>query len=227
MKLFTKPHANPKIAKSIGKYLPIILHLAPAQLSGHNVCSSSSAGCRAACLNTSGHGRYNYTQQARIKRNKWFFEDRPAFMAQLYADVYSYLRKCERENYLPCIRLNGTSDIVWETVWPDIFDNFPTVQFYDYTKHAKRFRSDWKLPTNYHLTFSRSEVNDDKCQEVLNNGGNVAVVFKELPKKYLGHKVQSGDETDLRFLDKARIIGLSPKGRAKYDKSGFVIGANA
>jgi hypothetical protein len=50
------------------------------------------------------------------------------------------------------------------------------------------------------------------------------VVFKKLPKKYLGRKVIDGDETDLRFLDpKNSIVGLIAKGKARYDQSGFVV----
>jgi hypothetical protein len=50
------------------------------------------------------------------------------------------------------------------------------------------------------------------------------VVFKKLPKKYLGRKVIDGDETDLRFLDpKNSIVGLIAKGKARHDQSGFVV----
>jgi hypothetical protein len=105
---------------------------------------------------------------------------------------------------------------------------FPNVQFYDYTKNFKRMLSFLKgeMPKNYHLTFSRSECNDDKVSIVKELGGNIAAVFRnELPKAWKSVEVIDGDETDLRFLDGAnKIVGLVEKGLAKKDKSGFVIG---
>ncbi len=55
----------------------------------------------------------------------------------------------------------------------------------------------------------------------------MAVVFAgALPKSYLGRRVVSGDDNDLRFLDpKGVVVGLSTKGRAKKDKTGFVVDA--
>ena len=84
-----------------------------------------------------------------------------------------------------------------------------------------------KLPSNYSLTFSRSETNETQCLEVLKRGGNVAVVFrsKALPTHWNGFKVINGDENDLRFLDpKGVVVGLTAKGKAKTDTSGFVVG---
>jgi len=81
-----------------------------------------------------------------------------------------------------------------------------------------------KLPSNYHLTFSKSENNWDKCLDVLNNGGNIAAVFDKVPDTYLGYQVIDGDKSDLRFLDpKNVIVGLKAKGKARKDTSGFVI----
>ena len=76
--------ANPKIQKGtkLG-YLSFILHLAPADLSGKEVCPKRTAGCTAACLNTAGRGGMfkkgettNIIQQARIRKTKMFFEQR-------------------------------------------------------------------------------------------------------------------------------------------------------
>ena len=39
-----------------------------------------------------------------------------------------------------------------------------------------------------------------------------------------GFPVIDGDDTDVRFMDPVGVwVGLSPKGKAKKDKSGFVI----
>jgi hypothetical protein len=85
---------------------------------------------------------------------------------------------------------------------------------------------DGKFPKNYHLTFSMGSSNKVEAQEILNQGGNVAVVFrnKKLPKNYMGFKVFNADKTDLRFKDPKNVIaGLYAKGKARHDNSGFVI----
>ena len=104
---------------------------------------------------------------------------------------------------------------------------FPDVQFYDYCKSPERMTKfvNGEMPTNYHLTFSRSETNGALALAFLRSGGNVAMVFrKSLPATYFGHEVIDGDETDLRFLDgKGKIVGLKEKGLAKKDETGFVL----
>ena len=123
---------------------------------------------------------------------------------------------------------NGTSDIDWTRF--DIMNQFPDVQFYDYTKVLNRLSK--SIPDNYHLTFSKNEVNDEECQSALNLGFNVAVVFSTkkgspLPESYMGYTVYNGDETDVRFKDpKGVVVGLIAKGDAKKDKTGFVVNVN-
>ena len=54
---------------------------------------------------------------------------------------------------------------------------------------------------------------------------NKAVVFNgALPSMFKGLKVIDGDKTDMRFLDEPNsVVGLKAKGKARQDKSGFVI----
>lgn len=220
--------ANPKIQKGtkLG-YLSFILHLAPADLSGREVCPKRTAGCTAACLNTAGRGgmfkrgeNTNVIQQARIRKTVSFFEDRSQFMFDLVNDIRKAIRYAERQGLKPVFRLNGTSDLSWEKYeveeGKNIFELFPNVQFYDYTKVLGRKVSQYK---NYHLTFSRADGNDADVERALAAGMNVAAVYDEIPQG-----MYSADETDLRFLDpKVGMIGLKAKGRAKKDYSGFVI----
>lgn len=233
MGLFTKGDANPKTAKStLLNYLTLILHLAPAKLSGREVCASRSAGCTIGCLNTAGRGKMSAVQLARIKRTRYFFEHREDFKRDIFKELTSFVRKCEKLGFNSAVRMNGTSDIVWENIWPDMFETFPQITFYDYTKHIKRCLHGWKLPSSYFLTFSRSETNDSDCIRVLNDGiCNVAAVFsdKNYPKYYFGKPTYSADDTDLRFLDpKGGHVGcLYAKGKAKRDETGFVIKINA
>jgi len=220
---------NPKLMKGEKQgYLSFVLHLAPSDLSGYNTCPMASAGCRAACLNTAGRGGIfkkgestNVIQKARIAKTRMFFEDRETFMLQLVREVKAAIRQAEKKNMIPCFRLNGTSDIRWETVsiggHKNIMEMFPQVQFYDYTKLTNRRN----LPANYHLTFSRSESNDSALSTVEQN---IAVVFNTLPGVYLGRPVISGDDTDLRFLDPVGVVvGLKAKGKARKDTSGFTV----
>jgi hypothetical protein len=104
---------------------------------------------------------------------------------------------------IPVFRLNGTTDITWEKFnifnGKNIFEIFPDVQFYDYTKNHTRFNK--VLPANYHLTFSRSETNHAKSLELLSRGINVAMVFDAIPATYEGYEVINADADDLRFLD--------------------------
>ena len=224
--------ANPKIQKGtkLG-YLSFILHLAPADLSGREVCPKRTAGCTAACLNTAGRGgmfkrgeNTNVIQKARVRKTQYFFADRAGFMADLVADVKKAIRFAERKGLTPVFRLNGTSDLSWEKYKVDgknIFELFPQVQFYDYTKVLGRKVADY---ANYHLTFSAADGNDADVNKAIAQGMNVTVVFDKIPAEYKGKPVFDADETDLRFLDpKGVVLGLKAKGRAKKDTTGFVV----
>jgi len=206
------------------------LHLAPANLSGFNVCKDASKGCAAACLNTAGRGAMSSVQRARIAKTLLFFHDKQAFLANLWKEVAKSMKSATKKGMTPCFRLNLTSDLPWEKIkfnGQSVFAAFPSVQFYDYTKSAERMTSfvNGEMPSNYHLTFSRSETNGAISLAFLRSGGNVAMVFrKSLPNEYYGHAVIDGDETDLRFLDgKGKIVGLKEKGLAKKDETGFVL----
>ena len=221
--------ANPKIQKGTKQgYLSFILHLAPADLSGKEVCPKRTAGCTAACLNTAGRGGMfkkgettNMIQKARIRKTELFFNDRETFMEQLEQDINKAIKFAQRKGLTPVFRLNGTSDLSWEKYTlkgsdKNVFEMFDNIQFYDYTKVLGRKVSQYK---NYHLTFSRAESNDADCQKAIEQGMNVTAVFDEIPQGMF-----SADETDLRFLDpKVGVIGLKAKGRAKKDYTGFVI----
>jgi len=217
--------SNTKLLKGTKRgYMSFVLHLAPGDLSGREVCSKRTPGCTAACLNTAGRGKQNSVQRGRLRKTAMYFDQRDAFMHLLINNIGRAVRQAERADMTPCIRLNGTSDIPWKRVRVDgknVFELFPDVQFYDYTKILERKVT--ALP-NYHLTFSRAENNDSDVERAIAAGMTVAVVFREVPDTYQGLPVISGDEDDLRFLDPAGVIvGLKAKGRAKKDTSGFVV----
>ena len=209
-------------------WLTGILYLAPANEAGFgNLCPNASKGCLASCLYTAGRGAMSNVKEARIRKTRAFFKDSAAFIKTLSEDIAALVKAGAKEGKKVCVRLNGTSDVVWERL--DVFSKFPDVQFYDYTKSASRAKAfaAGKMPANYHLTFSRSEENDADTIAVLAAGGNVAAVFSGgLPKTWNGFNVVDGDESDLRFLDgKNVVVGLKAKGQGKKDSSGFVIAA--
>jgi len=220
---------NPKTLKGEKDgYLTYILHLSPSDVAGvGNMCPKATAGCKAACLNTAGQGGMfkpgmttNHVQEARKRKTRFFVEDRAGFVAQLKEDIAKAIKQAAKKDMVPVFRLNGTSDIAWEKY--SIIQEFPTVQFYDYTKILGRKTA--ALP-NYHLTFSQADGNLADVVEAVKQGYNVATVFRKvLPTTHLGLPVVDGDEDDLRFLNHTQcVIGLKAKGRARKDTSGFVI----
>lgn len=240
---------NPKTLKGMSQgYNTYIMHLAPGSLSGHNTCPKATAGCLNACLNTAGRGGMfkkgeftNNIQKARIRKTQLFYNNRDEFMSLLVKDILLAIKQSNRLGLTPVFRLNGTSDISWEkypvkmgnVVYTNIFEAFGYIQFYDYTKVLGRKVNNI---SNYSLTFSAADGNDNDVAKAVNQGYNIAMVFnlkKTLPMpdyhiiSYVGGSkalpVYNGDESDLRFLDpKGVIVGLYAKGKAKKDNTGFV-----
>ena len=229
-----------------------VLYLAPHTLSGYNTCMLATKDCIKGCLNTSGRAGMEINSiltdgsniiNARIAKTKMFYENRKFFFTWLIAEIKAAKNLSALKGNDFAIRLNGTSDINWNAYKIDgktIFEIFPDIQFYDYTKVPNRFNN---VPKNYHLTFSYTGYNWNDCVNVLDKGHNVAAVFnitkwynnkpeniKPLPTKYKGYKVIDGDVTDYRPFDaKKSIVALRFKRIANKEiasnviKSKFVI----
>lgn len=198
-----------------------ILYMAPHTIAGGaSLCPFSTAGCRAVCLYSAGRGGFNVVQQARIRKSRAFQADPDAFIAVLVEDIKRLVKDAEAKGFVPAVRLNGTTDILWEKL--GIIEQFPGVPFYDYTKYPAKLRG--KLPANYHLTFSFSEkeIAGQWSDEWAELGVNTAVVFHgALPETFRGRPVINGDESDLRFTDaKGVIVGLKTKGKARSSEVG-------
>jgi len=224
-------------------YLTGILYLAPGQLAGvGNLCPNASAGCLAACLFTAGRaGIFEDVNAARVMRTRFLHDNRAGFIAALKGEIAGLIRKAKRRGLKPVVRLNGTSDLPWEKLAPELFTDFPGVRLYDYTKSLRRAIAYAKgeMPRNYHLTFSYSDTNAAAAGLALAAGVNVAAVAEgvkpgqrfALPGMTEARPTFSADRHDLRFLDrkaadgKGRIGLLKAKGKARADKSGFVIRA--
>jgi hypothetical protein len=215
-------------------YMTGILYMAPSTISGFNTCPMAKiAQCEAACLYSAGRGAFSSVQQSRINKAVLFHTQRQAFMRQLVKDIEKLAKKADNAGMVPLVRLNGTSDIRWESIpverngitYLNIMEAFPGIQFYDYTKLSNRKG----IPANYDLTFSYSGVvgYQKYVQQAIKAGMRIAAVFrsrKDIPETFLGLECVDGDDSDIRHLDpQGVIVALYAKGNAKKDLTGFVV----
>jgi len=222
-----------------------IIYLAPSNQSGVlNTCPKASKECAASCLHNAGRAKLedlaglNTIKQCRINRTKLFFYNRRFFMSWIIAEITSAKNKAVKKGNLFAVRLNGTSDIKFENIKmfdSTIFQIFPNITFYDYTKISNREISTIK---NYSLTFSYTGHNILDSIETLERGENVAIVFdtkrgEQLPDIWRNFPVLDGDVTDYRPNDLAgHVVGLRFKfGANKANNeaaiaSPFIVNAN-
>jgi|TARA_R100000479_G_C6379034_1_gene200293 hypothetical protein len=227
--LISNPIVNYKASKNLDlKVMTYFLSLMPSDLSGYNVCpmanrvlkkenNQNKSDCSKVCVAHNGNGNYSNVKKARIRKTKLFFENKDLFMEQLVFDIFKAINESKNKGFKPTFRLNAYSDIKWEKIKINSFGNatifelFPNITFYDYTKNLNRL-----VPSNYELTYSHWG-NWEHTKSQIKNGLNVAMVFDkrhELPAKYQGIKVIDGDKTDLRTTEndgKNVIVGLRAK----------------
>ena len=227
-------HSNDTKDKKRQGYLSTVMYLAPSDTSKSiNVCPFATPQCKSTCLvSSSYHMNLDASVSARLNRTLFFLHDRQGFKAMLYKNIVKHIKKAIKTNRIPVIRLNGTSDLPFEKIFPELFTDFPGVQWYDYTKYPITKRVN--LPSNYYLLRSHSEENHSELDAML-QVGNVAVVFntkkgQALPKTWNGYEVLNGDQDDLRFKDATpkRIVALYAKGKAKKltaTDTGFLVKA--
>ena len=224
-------------------YLTHVMYMPPSDSSGlKNFCPWATPGCRAVCLGIAS-GRMNHgaeklanrsfdweltdVTKAQLKRAELFVSNRKAFIALMIVEITRHVNKAAKKGIKAASRPNGSTDILWEHVASQLFEIFPDVQFYDYTKAPLNTRAN--KPQNYHITYSFAETikNQLEAEKYVAAGFNAAVVFKtdkyNLPKEFRGMPVWNGDISDERFKDPVGYyIGLTAKGAAKKDTSGFV-----
>lgn len=208
-----------------------ILYMAPANMSGENLCPLAFiAQCDAACLFTAGRGAMSSVVMSRLRKALFWQQYRDEALAMIKSEIAAFYARSQREGWTLLVRLNGTTDIRWEL--HGIPQAFPHVQFYDYTKLANRRG----VPANYDLTFSYSGVTNygPHVLKAIGNGMRIAVVFRSRAivermlangESFAGLPVVDGDDTDIRHLDPmGSAVALYAKGKAKQDRTGFVVG---
>ena len=234
---------NSKISKNIKKgYLAFSLNLAHSNLSGFNVCPKAEklindtsnfqdpnkkyAKCSLDCVGGAGLASvYNTVLESRIKKTIAFFKDRDYFLNSLVYEVEKAINQAKNKKLIPVFRLNAYSDILFERFKikdnKNIFELFPGVDWYDYTKILNR-----KTPKNYQLTYSHYG-NWSETLTALKTGLNVAMVFDTLPQTIKinnnTYNIINGDKTDLRLNEKINnksvIVGLKFKaGKNKQER---------
>lgn len=188
-KLLTGNTKLDKIPGVATRYLVRGLSMAPHTLSGRNMCPWAGA-CKAACvLWFAGRTVMANVRRAMIRRAKWFWGDRETFLSALCREIESLVRAANKIGAVPVVRLNVASDIVWERVAPVIFERFPNVVFYDYTKAPHKARP--VTPANYTLSHSFHErTTFADVSAVLSAGRNMVVVFDSIynPRSRNGRK---------------------------------------
>jgi hypothetical protein len=225
--LLSPGSSNAKTAKNTRE--SVILYLAPftQNSKGVNLCPKASDLCAALCLFSAGRGAFSNVITARKNRTEYFLSERSKFVNQVIDEINKAAKKTTGEL---AVRLNGTSDVkLVEMCASSGLAIASNVVFYDYTKILKK-AGERKLSTGhrYVVTFSRSENNQGEVLTHLYAGGIAAVVFETLPDFYLGFPVVDGDSRDDLMLDVkgGTILGLRAKGKAKKDRSGFVVTNN-
>ena len=225
MKLLT---SNSKVEKEASQhgYLVLAHQWAPGKLSGHEVCSHRG-DCFKTCIYSAGKGKFPVVERARITRTSLYFGNQKFYVEELLTrELQNAVTRAGKAKLSLAVRLNTYSDWPWETRHRNLFDAFPDVQFYDYTKNPARARkygqwlqgeiSEKRWPRNYHLTYSWSEKSTPVAtRNLLDKGVNVARVGEPEGEWWNEYVWRDGDEHDMTFLHPQRsVLILKPKGDA-------------
>jgi len=224
--------SNPKLEKSEALGLALIrgFHGLPGVAAGRGEACADRGSCYRSCLAWTGHGQMPTVLSARRVRHRFFIGSDGKPTAQGLRALSHDVERLEldaRYRGLPAgVRLNVLTDYPWEVLAPNLFQAFPAVTFYDYTKSLERWRRylAGKLPTNYSLTFSASEdVRLDVLWPLLERKAKrparVAVVCADdvrqgvLGRRRGGVVCVDGDAHDATWLQPApAVLALSAKG---------------
>lgn len=222
-KLLDTSASNTKIAKTVKVAAGAVRVASLSLMPDYIVCpGSKAAGCFKACLKSAGMGSFSNTAAGRQAKTDYWHEEREKFLDQLRRELRNFSKLCAKQKVQPWVRLNTISDIEWEKY--GIPQEFPEIQFLDYTKRVARLG---KTPANYKLIFSYSgrEQYAAQVERAQKTDAPIAVVFNgPMPGEFMGRKVIDGDASDLVNVHAGPVIvGLKAKGKAKKDETGFVV----
>lgn len=220
--------------------LTVVTYMSPATESGVNLCPMAGS-CRVSCLgHSSGRLRYNANMLTRISKSLLWHLFPASFLKIISGEIRLHAARAEALGVQAAVRLNGSTDILWERHLRGLMSSLPDVRWYDYSKHTALTRE--LRPDNYHLTFSIDEKPGSwaEAERWLNAGGNAAVVVggklgtstkaakaaaqQLIHTGYRGWPVIDGDIHDGRWLDPpGHVVALYAKGAALTDDTGFVV----
>lgn len=183
-KLLTAAASNAKTAKNGAGVLSYILHLAPSDISGHNVCpfavkvsdylsgkapSPKLSHCSLGCLNLSGQGRLargGMVTLASLNSGSLVGTVQAARIrkTKLYFENRPAFMQQLGVELVAAMRKGRKLGLpvavrlngTSDLDWRDVICAYPSIQFYDYTKRTDLIidKIDGKLPGNYYLTYS-------------------------------------------------------------------------
>ena len=195
---------NPKVLKSAIVAPTAVLHLAPK----YRGSCPAAGSCAALCLNTAGNPAYLKGKLQRRRLRSDAFADHPAaFTRLLVMEVCRFKSKLWEHQPVIGLRLNGTSDFLWERVPVEICQGLadycqatfgvtlpvgkfssvleplvtaiPNLRPYDYSKRTDRDRKA-AARLGYHLTLSHGSTSDT-FNTAVSQGLNYAAAI-DLPR---------------------------------------------
>ena len=217
MKLLDTRGNNTKVKKSNEQAGSQYRFASMSLMPNNQICAGAkAAGCMDTCLTYTGMAEVypDTILTARQAKSDLWMHSRDEFLAQLRKELSNFDKLCFKQSVTGVVRLNVYSDIPWEEY--GIPQEFPRLQFYDYTKIAARLEK--RLPPNYRLMFSYSKraTYAKQVERFVSSGSSapMAVVFKgEFPKTFMGRTVVDGDASDwLNVNQRNVVVGLKFKG---------------
>lgn len=206
---YTEPMVKAIMASAKRDYgVPVVK---PVRL---NACVRATSECASSCLAFSGRNLAdNYNTVKKFALLESLIHEPEAFIRMLWEAIDIHRANSLNNSVMPLVRLNVFSDLPWEEMVPQLFEDFSEVQFYDYTKVPGR-----TPPPNYDLTFSfaGTERNVEAMdREIREHGRRVAVVFAATKLKRLyeiTYETVRGRTTKVRTGDTRQIATARKKG---------------
>jgi hypothetical protein len=233
--LLTGQDSSAKLSHNGADYWQAVQYLLPANQSGIvNVCPWSTAGCRSLCLSTSGRLGFDAGQTAMHARVAFLAADSLQYLAQLLQEVARHARKATKKGATFVLRLNGTSDLLWDSVkgLQDLVRKTaaaagqPCMYFQDYSKRPAALAAAAKKE-GWHVTLSATERHKTAADFLPGMAVVVDIDRRQpLPAMFANMSVIDGDNThgDLRILDSqhdaAAVVLLRAKGKARKAAAG-------